>query len=46
MAYTKKKYRSGQPRGGVKGRAVDSGFGSLTNKNRSKKQYRGTRAAT
>lgn len=40
MAYLKKKYRSGQKRGGIKGRAVDSGFGAPGNLHRSKKNYK------
>jgi len=41
MAYQRKQYRNGKPRGGVKGSCVDSGFGSATNRNRSKKNYKG-----
>lgn len=39
MAYLKKKYRSGQSRGGVKGVTVDSSFGAPGNKNGAKKDY-------
>lgn len=48
MARTRKKYSTrtripgkiSQMRGGVKGTCVDSGFGSKTNQNRSKKIYK------
>lgn len=40
MAYTKKKYRSGQSRGGVKGRTVNTSFGAPGNLNKSKKNYK------
>lgn len=40
MAYQKKRYRNGQSRGGIKGQACDTSFGSPRNLNKSKKNYR------
>lgn len=40
MAYQRKQYRNGKPRGGQQGRAADTSFGAPDNLNKTKKAYK------